>query len=245
MEIVEKVTDKNTQMKVAQPGDPTPPVPKHCKGSWAMVHFGKRYALDVLLEIEPENFALCILHMNLCFVGKMVQNTMLSSFTGNADDEKRAEALHLFLADNGVALKPPKATADNSETFLDSIQKHSFAGADAAMLLQIWEKALEICWPGEMKGQGSRSDKARVNSYCGYGATGAPSYGQLSMTFRCPRTRRLTKLRNWDANFQLCGLMPAETASNSTCICSSATYQNKSATCRSTRTTYKLSRLNT
>jgi hypothetical protein len=171
MEIVINVTDPATQMKIAQPGDPTPPVPKHCKGSWAMLHLGKRYALDVLIEIEPWFFALCILHMNLCFVAKLVKSTMLSSFTASStDNETRAAALHQFFAENGVALKPPKATSDCSETYVESITKHSFAGADAAAVLLVWEGAMKKCWPAELTddqpGKSSRTSRKTVAGYC-------------------------------------------------------------------------------
>lgn len=171
--IVSHKPTKKNETPLAKPGMKDPKVPpefarmdgrKKTLPSHTDLHYGVLYGSEIVLQIEPDLFAICILHLNLRMVGNMLKMSMFSNL--NKGQGKKAEALWELLVRLGIPIRQVKCTKDTSVVdWFKTISSHSFAGADAARMLVIWEKALEIVFPADEVARGSPELKTKVAAY--------------------------------------------------------------------------------
>jgi hypothetical protein len=182
MQIVEEEDfhDAKTQMVKAQPGDPEPAVPERILKpirqankalprsertslpNWIYIHRGKRYAEDVLLDLEPMRFAICILHLLLRFVAQLLKKTMLVRVKDNAN---LAKILYEWLVgDINVHINTIHKTADNVDDFHKSIAEHNFAGREAHAVLDGWQAGMELVYPDAART--NRNEKKKYQQSC-------------------------------------------------------------------------------
>jgi hypothetical protein len=148
-------------VQVAQEGDKEPTwasIPKNLRdqikhgGTWLQAHFGKKYALRIVMGIEPRDWAVCILHMNLRIVSLLVRQLLLQKVTDFAERENVFQKLFQLLRKHGIYVRRKRCSKTKSfDTYFDSIAKHSFHGAECAIMLAIWPEALEIVHPEEKR----------------------------------------------------------------------------------------------
>jgi hypothetical protein len=152
----EKFKKKAGTIQIAEEDDPTPTwtsLPKNIRdrikhgSNWLQAHYGKLYAKRVVFNIEPKDWAICILHMNLRLVGLLVRELLLDK-VGDFADEATYEKLYHLMRAKGIYLTRRRVErTKNFDTWHASIAKHSFHGADCAIMLAIWPQCLEIIHP--------------------------------------------------------------------------------------------------
>ena len=159
------------EMKVYNEGMKTPKVPAKFKAAdgklptWNILHKGKRYGVAPLLNIEPERWVICILHLQLRIVGTMFKKTVFENLTNKPGDLKRAKALYECLLTNSIPIDRVKQTSSNCEDYYDSISKHGFAGEDCSRLLLIYPTLLEILFPSAEREELGRSTRESIDNY--------------------------------------------------------------------------------
>jgi hypothetical protein len=159
LEIVDEITDPESQILRAQPGDKPPPVPEQYNGtSWSVLHSCQNYGEKVLFRIPVTQWAVCILHMNLRITGMMFERTVLrnlmkdprsKSKTDAKTSSSNSRASHLY--DLLLALRIPcklfSCPKNSVGKFYNSISKHSFAGNDSAKCISAYESILKVAFP--------------------------------------------------------------------------------------------------
>ena len=159
LEIVDEITDPESQILRAQPGDKPPPVPEQYNGtSWSVLHSCQNYGEKVLFRIPVTQWAVCILHMNLRITGMMFERTVLrnlmkdprsKSKTDAKTSSSNSRASHLY--DLLLALRIPcklfSCPKNSVGKFYNSISKHSFAGNDSAKCISAYESILKVKEP--------------------------------------------------------------------------------------------------
>ena len=111
MDIVEEVTDKQRQVTVHVRGQTYPPVPRHLQESGVthlQLHEGIVPGQTVNYHLEPNDWAVCLLHVNLCIVGGLLQKTLLNEKDKLVDTmatESHGKQLYDLLKHNGVYFK--------------------------------------------------------------------------------------------------------------------------------------------
>jgi len=177
LQVVANVTDAKTQTKLVNPFADVklqnPTFPKHLlerwkkEGkkipTWNQAHFGKRYGVVPLLQIEPAKWAICILHLNLRIVGTMFKKTVFENLTNKPGDTLKAKQLYECLLENQIPVDRVKQTSDNVQDYYDSVSKHGFAGEDCLRLLKIYPLLLDILFPPLQST--SRSDQKKIADY--------------------------------------------------------------------------------
>lgn len=162
LHIVEKVTDPKTQIQIALPGDQPPT--KLRKG-WNKRHFNVRYGCATMIRIEPELWAICLLHLDLRFVGSLFSRTMLRHFDGSNLDEARAEELHAYLVKSHIPIGKIRQSSNTTDTYFRSCKNHSFSGPEAVILRSIWKDCLNIVFPPAEVAAASTQYKNRLRRY--------------------------------------------------------------------------------
>ena len=110
-DIVDVVTDPDTQRAVHVRGDPHPAVPKHMQAAGVThlaLHEGIVPGQTVNYHLEPHDWAVCLLHVNLCIVGGLLQKTLLNEKDKLVDPlATESHGMQLFqkLQQNGVYFK--------------------------------------------------------------------------------------------------------------------------------------------
>lgn len=148
--------DGRKMMVVAEPGDTPPTMKKADLNSWLKTHFGVCYARGPLVEVEPGLWVICILHMNLRITGAMFEHMIIKELGRHnkpAEREKTAQMVWEILIQNGIAIKALKCPVNNVISYWNSIQNHSFAGNDCAILSfeRLWLKLLDLVMPKEAR----------------------------------------------------------------------------------------------
>ena len=163
MHIVEKgaVTDAQTEMEVASPGD-TPPDKKQWKGelkrrglggrvkqSWPEMHKGTRYGARVPLNIELLYWILCIMHMGCRFAGMLFQTYILNMIGESPRDKKHNQQEEIFtvLKGVGIQIKETKLKKKSNKANQPLPKQINFTGEAAEGLLAIFPGLLEIVFP--------------------------------------------------------------------------------------------------
>ena len=178
MKIVDKpkVECKGNETPLAKPGMKPPKVPESFakanqvgvkkKPTWNDLHRNVIYGSSILLKLEPARFAICILHLNLRMVGAMMTHTMFRNLEGPAGDA-RAEELWKMLVRCGIPIRRIKKpnSATKVTDWYKTVTKHSFAGADAARVLVIWDKAMDCVYPEEYLRSASAEEIKRVETF--------------------------------------------------------------------------------
>lgn len=175
MDIVDKdsVDCVENETPLFQPGMKVPTVPSRFqylqgivkkKPSWQDLHLNVTYGSQILLNIEPDKFAICILHLNLRMVGNLLKKSMFMNL--RAGDQKTAEKLHSFLVHSGIPIKEVRCTKNTSIIdWYKTISEHSFAGADASRLITVWRQCLEITYDPEKLKKDTRANQRKVQAY--------------------------------------------------------------------------------
>lgn len=162
MWIVEEVTDPTTQMKLASAGDRPP---SRLRKGWNKRHLNVKYGCSVLIKVEPELWAICLLHLDLRFVGTLVKKTLLRHFDGSSLDEAKAKLLHDHLVKSGIPIGKIRQTSKTTDTFFKSVKNHSFCGTEAITMRSIWRECLDIVFPPDEVAAASAACKDRVQRY--------------------------------------------------------------------------------
>ena len=170
----DQVTDKNTQMEIAEEGDddraltaaqkrnirllyaeanPTLSKAELAKfkptSSWNVAHFGKRYARGVLIKLPPSKWAVCILHLNLRFVGMMLEPTVLARLKDLHADKHASVSKLLWelMTAAGIPIRRIRMPSSELDSHYNSISRHSFAGQDCALMMVLWRTVLDMVYP--------------------------------------------------------------------------------------------------
>ena len=80
LKIVEQVTNKETQVKLAKLGDEAPPVPKALKAKGVThlsLHRSVVHGQRVVFHLEPCEWTTCLLHLDLIQKGALLQKTLI------------------------------------------------------------------------------------------------------------------------------------------------------------------------
>ena len=88
MKIVEEVKNCLLEVKILKRGDPEPIVPigKRGKGvTHLSLHFGIVPGQTVNFDLQPEDWAICLLHANLCITGGLLNKTLLANLELHVD----------------------------------------------------------------------------------------------------------------------------------------------------------------
>jgi hypothetical protein len=156
-EIVEKVSNKATQVQVAKPGMPQPRGRVDGK-SHLQAHQNQRTGTGPLIDVPLARWVLCVLHLHLRIVGALFKSTILEVIgkfhvkgVKNCDDTGTvAELIFNFLTDEGIHVKKKTDPGNVISTFYNSISKHSFHGGDCSVMERIWERLCEMNYPASM-----------------------------------------------------------------------------------------------
>jgi hypothetical protein len=152
-----------TEADLAAPGDKPPPFPKNQlyrqgekKWSHARIHRGASYGCYPLINLEPWQWSPCLLHMLLRIIGALFEKTILKFVdvrptTDGDDSGSMANLLFDLLWECLVPIKPITKPSKNKALYYSSIRKHSFHGRDAAVLLVIFPRMLDLVFPVSMR----------------------------------------------------------------------------------------------
>lgn len=151
----EKVRAKETAgfCKIAASGDDVPShllktvkqlFPDH---SFLQVHKGVTYGSDIAVELPLRYAHACIMHMNGCLVGMLFKGSVLTTLTSyhsksGSDKESLCMQLVVFLNSLGFNVNKLQPADSNVGTWYHSLSKHSPAGRDTSILLEVFEKVL-------------------------------------------------------------------------------------------------------
>jgi hypothetical protein len=160
MEIVARVEVPTRQMPLAiKDGKaPTkakwPATVKALNQTWAQMHKGVVFGASPPIDLEPWDWILCVLHLNLRIVGAMFTHLVVADIgkSGKADDQKAA-LMDLFQR-VGIYMKERKLDRKND---LDASWqgKFSFAGADAEKIMRCYPEMLNIIYTPEKRSKDS------------------------------------------------------------------------------------------
>jgi hypothetical protein len=115
------------------------------------LHLGIVYGQYPLLDIEPESWYTCIMHMNLRIVGGLFVKTVVDQVGKLKDNLDTSQTLRLWdlLKSKGLYMKQPKLKAKSKklEQYDLHFKSHSFAGRDAEILMRVYGECLDIIYP--------------------------------------------------------------------------------------------------
>lgn len=93
MQVVAVVRDATSQVPLCERGCNPPKVPPH-KNDKGVTHSSLHYGIvpgqTVNYNLDPEKWSICLLHVNLCIVGGMLQKTLLNRL-GRLNDPKQQD----------------------------------------------------------------------------------------------------------------------------------------------------------
>ena len=160
MEIVARVEVPTRQMTLAikDAKAPTkakwPTAVKALNQTWPQMHKGVVFGASPPIDLEPWDWILCVLHLNLRIVGAMFTHLVVADIgkSGKADDQKAA-LMDLFQR-VGIYMKERKL--DRKNDLGASWQgKFSFAGADAEKIMRCYPEMSDIVYPPEERSRKS------------------------------------------------------------------------------------------
>lgn len=152
MEIVQVVTNPLTQMSQSKMGDkaPTkakwPAAVKALNKTWPQMHPGIVYGHSPPINLEPWEWVICVLHLNLRIVGAMFVHLVVSNIGKCASMPQQKEAFMELFKMAGIYMKERKLDRKND---IDKSWegKFSFAGAEAEKVMRVYPQMLEIIYP--------------------------------------------------------------------------------------------------
>ena len=144
--------------QVAKAGDPEPSVPGFLKGkgvTWKSIHTGQRYGLRALFDLEPAQFVICILHLNLRITGALLKTGIFANIKGVAgkdsnDEGTLAHRVFTWFKGIGVQVKKLHHVKQNIGAYFQSISSHSFNGPNCAKVLAKIRELLQLIFPPEL-----------------------------------------------------------------------------------------------
>ena len=146
--IVEEITDPETQMLLASKTLAPPKVPKHLQKpgvTWPKLHCGIVFGHDCNFKHGPECTVICTLHLGLRIVGGLMTKTIFNKVDkAKARGVSQTDAIVDLLRQNNMILKKSKITAKskNVDTAKTQFKKYSFAGKEAVLLMSLYPSLL-------------------------------------------------------------------------------------------------------
>ena len=146
--IVEEITDPETQMLLASKTLAPPKVPKHLQKpgvTWPKLHCGIVFGHDCNFKHGPECTVICTLHLGLRIVGGLMTKTIFNKVDKvKARGVSQTDAIVDLLRQNNMILKKSKITAKskNVDTAKTQFKKYSFAGKEAVLLMSLYPSLL-------------------------------------------------------------------------------------------------------
>lgn len=149
--------------KIAESGDDVPNQllsavkQMHPDLSFLQVHKGVTYGSDIAVEIEFDQAAACIMHMNGCLVGMLFKGSVLTTLSNyhskkGKDKESLCMQLVVFLNGLGFNINKLQPADSNVGTWFHSLSKHTPAGRDTSILLECFDRVLsEFVFPKEVR----------------------------------------------------------------------------------------------
>ena len=169
-----------TKDNIAKPGDKPPKIPRKIRDllpehlrdrPWAEIHRGVVYGHRTLLNIEPEDWCPCCLHLHLCIVRALHVLTILREVDLRDTDasETMAAQLTKLYETHNVKIKNMKKPSKSKRVLYASLENKTLNGGECTRLMHLIPEALKIVYPSSMRDPHSSSyNKATADKYNRY-----------------------------------------------------------------------------
>jgi hypothetical protein len=97
--------------------------------TWLHAHFGVVFGHGFLLNMEPDQVYICVLHANLCIVGALFEHTVLKEVGKHclsSEKDKVCEEIWSLLVKNHIPIKRITLPSNSIPDHYKSISKFSF-----------------------------------------------------------------------------------------------------------------------
>ena len=167
MEIVAEeqlVVNPNLQCVIAAEGDDEPGLPhkfvdlnKRPSVTWTSLHLGVVYGRTPPYEVDPDNWILCLLHLNLCIVRGLFERTIvleIGKLPRDGSFEKLVDAFADLLRVAGLRMKKSKLkrTGKQVDTFDERLKNSGMGGRDAENVMNARVALLKLMFPEATRG---------------------------------------------------------------------------------------------
>ena len=202
---------KRRVMLVAQPGDPDQKHKhKNCNmGTWLQRHLSIRYGQCAILDIEPSNWVIDILHLNLRVCGVLLERTVMRRLTKlydkkrfkDGDDEATmCGQLYHLLQKAGIRIGKLTPPTQKQGAFYWSVKRHSFHGQDAQIAMIIYPSLLKLVYPEDVRTNSPALEaefQAAMAVWAKYADYVWPLINNLEMDKMAKATRLEVESRAW------------------------------------------------
>ena len=106
------------------------------------VHASSAWHRPPLINIEPDHYVLCCLHLILSLTKVLFKKRILPMLHSDA----QAKELNLFLASVGICLPHQKKVGDTIHT--EQTGRVRFTGPDCVVLMRHWDYMVNLCYSG-------------------------------------------------------------------------------------------------
>ena len=109
---------KKKEVPLATAGDKEPTVPESMRGKGVThlsLHKGVVLGRQPPFHMEPAEWLVCLLHMNLCILGGLFTRTIVNQVGKMTDPDVDSQSMALWqlLKDNGLDMKEPQLRQKN------------------------------------------------------------------------------------------------------------------------------------